>query len=119
MRLAAALLLWLLAAPLPAQTLVAHPGVTSGSIQRNTARAFFYMRLREWPDGTPYGEEHDEEREPRAFEPFAPEVREYWQKLAANLAALSCPVKYVGGNDRDNDIPPEYERQRVRGVSDE
>ena len=53
LRFAVLVLLWLPASRLGAETLVVHPGVGFGSIERGTARAFFYMRLREWPDGTP------------------------------------------------------------------
>ena len=52
-RLAALLLLWIPAARLAGETLVVNPGVEYSDIARGTARSFFYMRLREWPDGTP------------------------------------------------------------------
>lgn len=36
-----------------AQVLVAHPEVTQIRLAPNQARAYFYMRLRRWPDNTP------------------------------------------------------------------
>lgn len=33
--------------------LIAHPSVRSKTISTNEARSLFYMRNREWPDGTP------------------------------------------------------------------
>ncbi len=39
--------------PAISQTLVANPQVSIEHIRRSTARAYFYMRLRDWPNGTP------------------------------------------------------------------
>ena len=52
---AAALLLMILIAPLAlhAQQVYVNPGVSQVPDDRQTLRAIFSMRLRQWPDGTP------------------------------------------------------------------
>lgn len=54
-RLPVSLLILLFGLPglVEGQTLVSHPGVGQTRLTTNQVRAYFYMRLREWPDGTP------------------------------------------------------------------
>lgn len=47
------LCLYLMAAPVAAAEVVAHPGHPGAEISRSLLRGVFGMRVRAWPDGTP------------------------------------------------------------------
>ncbi len=95
------LLLLLLPCILPAQVLVANPDVPLRAIERSRARAYFFLRLHEWPDGTPVRLFVLDDRAP-LHRRFSKEVlgvlpqslRRTWDRML--FAGLAQPPERVG-----------------------
>lgn len=90
--LAAVLLLWLLCATAYSAddtvVMIAHPGITQGSIHKDRLRAIFAMRETRWPDNSPIRvfvlpDQHPVHRQfcknPLSIYPFI--LRRHWDRL--------------------------------------